>query len=75
MARVVRAAPPPSQINANLTLGENIADNGGVRSSHAAWSAAGGPRIDRMLPGLPTYSPSQLFFVAYAQVGATRIVN
>uniref|UniRef100_A0A8C5L0I7 Membrane metallo-endopeptidase-like 1 n=1 Tax=Jaculus jaculus TaxID=51337 RepID=A0A8C5L0I7_JACJA len=55
-------------VNGLSTLGENIADNGGVRQAYKAylqWMAEGGK--DQLLPGLElTYS--QLFFINYAQV-------
>ncbi|XP_006196655.2 membrane metallo-endopeptidase-like 1 isoform X2 [Vicugna pacos] len=55
-------------VNGFSTLGENIADNGGLRQAYKAylkWMAEGGK--DRQLPGLElTYT--QLFFVSYAQV-------
>ncbi|XP_012886968.1 PREDICTED: membrane metallo-endopeptidase-like 1 [Dipodomys ordii] len=55
-------------INGFSTLGENIADNGGVRQAYKAylkWMAEGGK--DQLLPGLElTYN--QLFFINYAQV-------
>ncbi|KAM6172342.1 membrane metallo-endopeptidase-like 1 isoform 2-T2 [Erethizon dorsatum] len=55
-------------VNGVSTLGENIADNGGVRQAYKAylkWMAEGGK--DQLLPGLElTYK--QLFFVNYAQV-------
>ncbi|XP_042807314.1 membrane metallo-endopeptidase-like 1 isoform X2 [Panthera leo] len=55
-------------VNGFSTLGENIADNGGVRQAYKAylkWRADGGK--DKQLPGLElTYD--QLFFINYAQV-------
>ncbi|XP_029805502.1 membrane metallo-endopeptidase-like 1 isoform X1 [Suricata suricatta] len=55
-------------VNGFSTLGENIADNGGVRQAYKAylkWMAEGGR--DQQLPGLElTYD--QLFFINYAQV-------
>uniref|UniRef100_H0VFW5 Membrane metalloendopeptidase like 1 n=1 Tax=Cavia porcellus TaxID=10141 RepID=H0VFW5_CAVPO len=55
-------------VNGFSTLGENIADNGGVRQAYKAylkWMAEGGK--DQLLPGLElTYK--QLFFINYAQV-------
>ncbi|XP_019514074.1 PREDICTED: membrane metallo-endopeptidase-like 1 [Hipposideros armiger] len=55
-------------VNGFSTLGENIADNGGVRQAYKAyrkWVAEGGK--NQQLPGLKmTYD--QLFFINYAQV-------
>uniref|UniRef100_A0A2I3GVM4 Membrane metalloendopeptidase like 1 n=1 Tax=Nomascus leucogenys TaxID=61853 RepID=A0A2I3GVM4_NOMLE len=55
-------------VNGFNTLGENIADNGGVRQAYKAylkWMAEGGK--DQQLPGLDL-THKQLFFVNYAQV-------
>lgn len=57
-------------VNGELTLGENIADNGGLDSSFDAyrkWVATvleGGE--EKALPGID-YTPNQLFFLSYAQ--------
>ena len=48
-------------------MGENIADNGGIKQSFTAWSRAAAGSTAR-LPGLPELSPQQLFFVSFAQV-------
>jgi putative endopeptidase len=55
---------PGTMVNGELTLGETIADLGGLKLSHAAFHAdAGGAG-----QGSPGYfSPDQQFFVAYAQ--------
>uniref|UniRef100_A0A452U103 Membrane metalloendopeptidase like 1 n=1 Tax=Ursus maritimus TaxID=29073 RepID=A0A452U103_URSMA len=58
----------PPAVNGFSTLGENIADNGGVRQAYKAylkWMAEGGK--DQQLPGLEL-SYDQLFFINYAQV-------
>jgi len=54
-------------VNGNLTLGENIADNGGIKASYMAfenWQANNGE--EQILPGLGLSHP-QLFFVNFAQ--------
>ncbi|XP_073971448.1 neprilysin-like isoform X2 [Rhodnius prolixus] len=54
-------------VNGVTTLGENIADNGGLHSALLAYrkyEAKNGP--EPRLPGLEQYSPEQLFFIAFA---------
>ena len=63
-------------VNGNLTMGENIADNGGIKQSFAEFRAAAARKRQSTgtdgarLPGLPEYTPEQLFFLSYAQVWA-----
>jgi endothelin-converting enzyme/putative endopeptidase len=52
------------KVNGRLTLGENIADNGGVRLSYAALEKALKGAVPPPVDGL---SAPQRFFVAYAQ--------
>ncbi len=52
------------KVNGRLTLGENIADNGGLRLAHAALLQALGGATPAPVDGL---SAQQRFFVAYAQ--------
>jgi len=55
------------QLNGLLTLGENIADNGGLKSAYHAfkqWTQQYGD--EPLLPGLH-YNHNQLFFIAVAQ--------
>ncbi|GFR02308.1 endothelin-converting enzyme 1, partial [Trichonephila clavata] len=55
------------KVNGQLTLGENIADNGGLKASFNAyqnWVARN--HAEQPLPGLPL-TRNQLFFVAFAQ--------
>jgi endothelin-converting enzyme len=51
-------------VNGKLTLGENLADNGGIRQSWRAWKA--GKQNNPRLPGLPLLIPEQLFFLQFA---------
>lgn len=58
-------------IKGKQTLGENLADNGGLRQSYQAyqlWTKKNGR--EQQLPGLDL-TPEQLFFLAFAQVWCT----
>ncbi|KAK0043426.1 endothelin-converting enzyme 1 [Biomphalaria pfeifferi] len=54
------------KLNGKLTLGENIADNGGIKLSFQAYKKAAKPR-PYILPGL-NYTDDQLFFIAFSQL-------
>jgi endothelin-converting enzyme/putative endopeptidase len=57
---------PGVKLNGNLTLGENVADNGGVRVAYYALMellARKGPT-----PAIDGFTPEQRFFISYAQV-------
>ena len=57
---------PDVFVNGKLTLGENIADNGGIKSSYnafKAWEAKTGTTS----PVMDGFTNDQLFFVAFAQ--------
>ncbi|KAI2631977.1 endothelin-converting enzyme 1 [Hypoxylon sp. NC1633] len=56
----------PLHVNGKLTLGENIADAGGVSAAFAAWKSRTESAPDESLPGLDHFSHEQLFFVFYA---------
>ncbi|PSN55085.1 Neprilysin-11 [Blattella germanica] len=56
-------------VNGETTLGENIADNGGVRETYRAYQkyvAANGPEPG--LPGLEEFSSEQLLFLSFANM-------
>ncbi|GKT82149.1 peptidase family M13 [Colletotrichum tofieldiae] len=56
-------------VKGNATLGENIADAGGLVTSFAAWKRqkAAGKTNNYDLPGLSKFTHDQLFFIQYAQ--------
>ncbi|ODM96996.1 Endothelin-converting enzyme 1 [Orchesella cincta] len=57
------------RVNGRQTLGENIADNGGLKAAfHAYQSARHGDLTDLPLPGLNNITSDQLFFISFAQV-------
>ncbi|XP_077498492.1 neprilysin-1-like [Amblyomma americanum] len=55
-------------INGENTVGENIADNGGVRVAFATHARLSDDGAEEVLPGLEGFSPEQLFFISYALV-------
>lgn len=53
------------KLNGELTLGENVADLGGVRMSHAAYLRK--LKEKGAAPDVGGFNPEQRFFIAYAQ--------
>ena len=61
------------QLKGRQTLGENIADNGGLKSAYNAfrqWTQEHGS--EALLPGL-RYNHNQLFFIAFAQASFCQL--
>ncbi len=59
---------PGAKLNGKLTLGENTADNGGLRIAYQALMttlASEGPSSEKPIDG---YTPSQRFFISFAQI-------
>jgi endothelin-converting enzyme/putative endopeptidase len=52
------------KINGDLTVGENVADLGGLLLAYSAWQEAA---RDKKLQPIDELTPAQRFFVAYAQ--------
>lgn len=52
-------------VNGRLTLGENIADAGGLTASFHGWKKHDEAKPDPHLPGLTAFSKEQLFFISY----------
>ncbi|HET6582972.1 MAG TPA: M13 family metallopeptidase [Nannocystaceae bacterium] len=64
---------PGVKLSGKLTLGENIADLGGIKQSHRAfqqWAAANG--LDPRAEALDGLTHEQLFFVAFGQIWCTN---
>lgn len=62
-------------INGNQTLGENIADNGGLKAAyHAYLEMIKTTPEPETLPGIPL-NHRQLFFVAFAQVWCSAVTK
>jgi predicted metalloendopeptidase len=61
---------PGLRANGKLTLGENIADNAGVRLAYTAWMSALDDQEKAALerPGADGLTPVQDFFLTYAQL-------
>ena len=65
------ASEASEHVNGNLTLGENIADNGGLVQAfgaYRAWVERNGMGEERRLPGLAELTANQLFFLSFATV-------
>ena len=64
----------PLHVNGILTLGENLADAGGLSASYLAWKQRETKSPAQLLPGLQHFSKEQVFFISYANFwcGKTR---
>ena len=62
-----------THVNGRLTLGENIADLGGLKVAYAAFekSLAGKPRP----PAIDGFTPEQRFFLAWAQIWRAKATD
>ena len=61
---------PGTHANGKLTLGENIADQGGLRGAYTAYHNALGDKEDETVDG---YTGDQRFYISYANVWAGNI--
>ncbi len=58
---------PDLKLNGKLTLGENIADNGGIKETYSAYKAYEAKHPGAETPAVPGMTNDQLLFVAFAQ--------
>ena len=58
--------------NGNFTMGENIADHGGLRVSYTAFKHTDQGKGNELIDG---FTPDQRFFLAYANVWANNITK
>ena len=56
----------PLHVNGRLTLGENIADAGGLNAAFAAWKQVDAKEPGKLLPGLQDFTKEQMFFISYS---------
>jgi endothelin-converting enzyme len=54
------------KVNGRLTLGENIADAGGLSVAYASWKKRDAAKPDPVLPGFENMTKEQVFFLAFA---------
>jgi predicted metalloendopeptidase len=57
------------KLNGRLSLGENIADNAGIKTAYAAYKSWGNENSEVQepaLPGFQNFTSEQIFFIAYA---------
>ncbi|KAL8775638.1 MAG: hypothetical protein Q9209_000134 [Squamulea sp. 1 TL-2023] len=61
-------------VNGKLTLGENIADAGGLSAAFHAWKEIEKKQPGQLLPGLQQFTKEQMFFITYPSLfcGKTR---
>ncbi len=60
-------------LKGDLTLGENTADNGGVRLAYMALTEAMKTKPGEFAPKLDGFTPEQRFFIGYAQVWCQNV--
>jgi endothelin-converting enzyme/putative endopeptidase len=56
------------KVNGKLTLGENTADNGGLRLTLAAYLATAATQPDKTDIGIGGFTPEQRLFIGFAQI-------
>ncbi|KAL8342656.1 hypothetical protein RB601_004835 [Gaeumannomyces tritici] len=68
----VQGTNGPLNVNGEQTLGENIADAGGLSAGFSAWQSRNKATPDLHLPGLDFFTKEQLFYVAFGNVWCSK---
>ena len=55
-------------VKGKQTVGENVADAGGLQSAWAAWQKERKAKPDKDLPGLSDFTQEQMFYIAFGNV-------
>ncbi|MBL4683957.1 MAG: M13 family metallopeptidase [Nannocystaceae bacterium] len=63
---------PGVNLNGKLTLGENIADFGGIKDAFRAWRAYAEANAEAASPAVDALNNDQLFFVAFGQIWCSK---
>jgi putative endopeptidase len=66
-------AAPGQKLNGSLTLGENTADNGGLRLAYSALMATLAQEPSTGATEIDGYTPAQRFFLAFGQVWCQNV--
>ncbi len=66
-------AAPGQKLNGSLTLGENTADNGGLRLAYAALMASLANAPGTVAPQIDGYTPAQRFFLSFGQIWCENV--
>lgn len=65
----------PINVNGRQTLGENIADSGGLTAARSAWDARrkdSKSTKDKSLPGLEHFTHEQMFYISYSNAWCSK---
>jgi endothelin-converting enzyme len=65
---IITPSGEPLNVNGELTLGENIADGGGLSAAYAAWQKRNAESPNAVLAGLEEYTTEQLFYLSFGGV-------
>ena len=65
---IITPSGEPLNVDGELTLGENIADGGGLSAAFAAWQKREAESPNAVLTGLEEYTTEQLFYLSFGGV-------